>query len=133
VRIGEIVQKTGIGVHTIRFYERIGLIAEDSVRRLPNNYRDYSKQVIETLRFIKYGQMIGFSLRELAELVQKQSLTETTPKRQLELLEMKLAAIEEKIRDAKALRNIIARKIEQIQKRTGRQPNRLGKNLRRST
>ena len=112
--IGEIVQRTGISVHTIRFYEKIGLITGDSVQRQPNNYRDYSERVIETLHFIKYGQRIGFSLKEMADLIQEGNLANTPRKRQLELLEAKLVEIDAQMKETKELRKMIAGKIERI-------------------
>ena len=118
--IGEIVQRTGIGVHTLRFYEKIGLITGDSVHRLPNNYRDYGERVIETLHFIRYGQKIGFSLKEMADLIQEGNLVNTPRKRQLELLEAKLLEIDTQMKETKELRKMIAGKIERIRKDTGR-------------
>jgi MerR family transcriptional regulator, copper efflux regulator len=115
VLIGEIVQRSGIGVHTIRFYEKMGLIADDSVRRLPNNYRDYGERVLETLRFIRYGQTIGFSLKEMADLMRQENLVDTPRKRQLELLETKLVEIDARLRETKMLRKMIAGKIQRIQ------------------
>ena len=117
--IGEIVQRTGIGVHTIRFYEKIGLITGDSVQRLPNNYRDYSERVMETLHFIRYGQRIGFSLKEMADLIQEGNLANTPRKRQLELLEAKLVEIDAQMKETRELRKMIVGKIERVQN-TGR-------------
>jgi MerR family transcriptional regulator, copper efflux regulator len=116
VLIGEIVQRSGIGVHTIRFYEKMGLIADDCVRRLPNNYRDYNARVLETLQFIRYGQTIGFSLKEMADLMHEGNLVDTPRKRQLELLETKLVEIDARLRETKVLRRMIAGKIQRIQK-----------------
>ncbi len=57
----------GIGIETIRFYEREGII-EDPPRR-ESGYREYSTEIIGRLHFIKRAQELGFSLKEISELL----------------------------------------------------------------
>ncbi|MNN06968.1 Mercuric resistance operon regulatory protein [compost metagenome] len=57
----------GLTIHTIRFYEREGLLDNRHVRRESNNYRNYSEEAIERLKLIKKFQSIGCSLAELKE------------------------------------------------------------------
>lgn len=65
--IGQVAKESGVGVETIRFYEREGLIAKPP-RRL-SGYRHYDRDVIRRIRFIQRGKDLGFSLREIAELL----------------------------------------------------------------
>jgi DNA-binding transcriptional MerR regulator/copper chaperone CopZ len=58
----------GVGVETIRFYERRGLIKQP-LRPLNSGYRVYDDEVVERIRFIRQAQELGFSLREIAELL----------------------------------------------------------------
>jgi MerR family copper efflux transcriptional regulator len=65
--IGQVAKESGVGVETIRFYEREGLIAKPP--RRPSGYRQYDREVIRRIRFIQRGKELGFSLREIAELL----------------------------------------------------------------
>jgi MerR family transcriptional regulator, copper efflux regulator len=65
--IGRLARRTGVSVDTLRFYERKGLIVQP--RRMLSGYRNYSDEVIERLRFVKDAKGLGFSLREIRELL----------------------------------------------------------------
>lgn len=58
----------GVGVETIRFYERKGLI-EQPARAADGRMREYGADVVARLRFIRQAKEIGFSLAEVAELL----------------------------------------------------------------
>lgn len=65
--ISRAANEAGVGVETIRFYERKGLI-EQPLR--PNGgYREYDRETVERIRFIQQAQNLGFTLREIAELL----------------------------------------------------------------
>jgi MerR family copper efflux transcriptional regulator len=66
--ISRAAERAGVGVETIRFYERRGLI-EQPVAPRDGGYRVYDMAVIERIRFIRQAQELGFSLREIAELL----------------------------------------------------------------
>lgn len=65
--IGEVAKAAEIGVETIRFYEREGLIAEPP--RRASGYRQYPREAIGRLRFIRRAKELGFTLREIGELL----------------------------------------------------------------
>lgn len=65
--IGEAAQRSGVPAKTIRYYESVGLIRPAS--RRDNNYRAYNDQDVEFLRFIQRARSLGFSLREVHELI----------------------------------------------------------------
>jgi MerR family transcriptional regulator, mercuric resistance operon regulatory protein len=65
--IGALAKAAGVGVETVRYYQRRGLISEP--RRLYGTVRRYGEQDIRRLRFIRTAQELGFSLREIAELL----------------------------------------------------------------
>lgn len=66
--ISRAAECAGVGVETIRFYERRGLI-EQPARPRSGGYRFYYNEVVERIRFIRQAQELGFSLREIAELL----------------------------------------------------------------
>ena len=65
--IGELAQRAGVAVQTVRFYERRGLIAEPP--RKASGYRQYPLEAVRRLRFIRRAKELGFSLREIEELL----------------------------------------------------------------
>ncbi|MCB2339020.1 MerR family transcriptional regulator [Clostridium estertheticum] len=65
--IGDLVKKLRINKETIRYYERIGLLAEP--KRDKTGYRIYSKEDIELIRVILIVKNLGFSLKEISMLM----------------------------------------------------------------
>lgn len=65
--IGELARHTGVGVETIRFYERCGLVAPPE--RPAGGYRRYSAEAASRLGFIQRAKQLGFTLRETEELL----------------------------------------------------------------
>jgi len=70
MKIQELADKMGLTIHTIRFYEKEGLLDSRHVRRESNNYRNYSEEAVGRLKLIKKFQSIGCSLAELKEALQ---------------------------------------------------------------
>ena len=69
MRIGEFASESGVGVETVRFYEQKGLIAQPP-RPETGGYRDYPADAVRRIRFIRSAQRLGFSLVEVAELLE---------------------------------------------------------------
>ena len=67
--IGQLAKQAGVGVETIRFYEREGLIAEPE-RRPSSRYRQYPPQAVRRVRFIRHAKDLGFTLKEIQELLE---------------------------------------------------------------
>jgi len=63
MKIGELAKKSGLSAHTLRFYEKQGLIKVNN--RSESNYRIYSQSDLETAKFIKRCRDMGFSLEEV--------------------------------------------------------------------
>ena len=68
LRIGEVAREAGVNVETLRFYERRGLLREPH-RRPSSGYREYPAEAVKVVRFIKRAKELGFSLREVQELL----------------------------------------------------------------
>ena len=66
--IGNVAREAGVGVETIRFYERRGLI-DQPPRPVNGGFRVYPQETIRRIRFVRQAQELGFSLREIAELL----------------------------------------------------------------
>ena len=65
--IGQVASAAIVNVPTIRYYERRGLFP--AARRTPSGYRQYDETAIARLRFIRHAQELGFSLKEIKELL----------------------------------------------------------------
>jgi DNA-binding transcriptional MerR regulator len=76
MRIGEVAEQVGITVEAIRFYEKQGLIGLP--RRTESGYRDYPGDVVQHVSFIKRTKELGFSLKEIKELMLLQHTPGTT-------------------------------------------------------
>ena len=98
MRIGELADATAVGIQTLRYYERIGLLLP--ARRRPSGFRVYDEQATRRVRFIRRAQDLGFTLREIAELL---ALWGQTPR--------VCAAVQDK---ARATRERIALKIRDL-------------------
>lgn len=66
--IGKVAREAGVNVETIRFYERRGLIEQPP--RPDRSFRQYSPEHIMRVRFIREAQALGFSLQEIADLLE---------------------------------------------------------------
>jgi MerR family copper efflux transcriptional regulator len=68
LRIGEVARRADVNIQTLRYYERRGLLP--APRRRPSGYREYSTDTVRVIRFIKRAQELGFSLRDIRELIE---------------------------------------------------------------
>ncbi len=110
MKIGEVAKAAGIGIDAIRFYEREGLIAEPA--RRPSGYRVYSPDVVLSLRFIRRAKVLGFSLKEIAELLFLETGAEGTAGDVRTLAQAKLADIEQRIRALQRMRRALRKATE---------------------
>lgn len=65
--IGELARKAGVGVETVRYYQRRGLFPEPP--RQPRSTREYSPEALELLRFIRRARGLGFTIKEIEHLL----------------------------------------------------------------
>src|SRR5947208_5062987 len=97
--IGQLAPQGGVGIETVRFYERQGLLEEPA--RKESGYRQYTEDVVARLRFIRRAKELGFSLKEIAELIALRLDASTTCADVRERAQTKLADIEARIHDLK--------------------------------
>lgn len=110
MKIGEVARTAGIGIDAIRFYEREGLIPTPA--RRPSGYREYTPDVVVSLRFIKRAKELGFSLKEIDELLRLEASDGTTPADVRERAEAKLEDLEERIRALQKMRRALRKLVE---------------------
>lgn len=105
--IGQVASAADVNIQTIRYYERRGLFA--SPRRTPSGYRQYAEDAVSRLRFIKHAQELGFSLKEIQELlglrVRHGAACDAVERK----TRQKIALVEQKIRDLQRLKRTLDR------------------------
>lgn len=94
---GEVAKAAQIGVETVRFYEREGLIAEPPRRR--SGYRQYPPDTVHRLRFILRAKDLGFTLKEIGELLELRVDPDKSCADVRALAKTKIVDVEEKMAD----------------------------------
>ena len=115
--IGKLAKLAGIEVDTIRYYEKIGLLPEPV--RSGSGYRLYSFETISELRFIIRAKRLGFSLKEVRELLElrRSKKSEIHCDKVLGKARRKLSEIEEKLRELSAMRDELLSLIDECERR----------------
>lgn len=101
--IGRLARKAGVGVETIRFYERKGLI-EQPRRPRETGYRVYPEETAHRIRFIRQAQELGFSLREVQDLLSLRADPESDSADVRARAAAKLAEVKRKITELERIR-----------------------------
>ena len=110
MKIGEVAKAAGVGIDAVRFYEREGLLPTPA--RRPSGYREFTSDVVVSLRFIKRAKELGFSLKEIAELLRLEASEGTTPADVREHAKAKLEDLEERIRALQRMRRALRKLVE---------------------
>jgi len=110
IGIGNLARRAGVSIDTVRYYEKSGLLAPHA--RLPSGYRRYGDSQVARLRFIRRAQELGFSLKDISELLALSGLrnverVKRTAQQKLTEVEKRIAALQ-RVRDA--LSELIARR-----------------------
>ncbi|MDK2124609.1 MerR family transcriptional regulator [Parachitinimonas caeni] len=110
VTIGSLSQESGVNLETIRYYERTGLL--QAPIRAANGYRHYDEQAIKRLRFIRRGRELGFSIEEIKTLLSLADHPEQPCTEADRLAREHLQAVEERIRDLQAMREVLLKLVD---------------------
>ena len=105
--IGQLAKQAGVGVETIRFYEREGLLAKP--HRSPSGYRQYPPDAVGRVQFLRRAQWLGFTLREAKDLLTLRDDPDADRANVREKATEKLADIESRIEELLAMRVELAR------------------------
>ena len=103
--IGKVAKSAGLGIETVRFYEREGLITP--LARTESNYRLYADDGIVRLRFIKRAKALGFTLREIKELLFLRVDPDATKGDVKEQIEEKINDIKQRVKDLKKIQKTL--------------------------
>lgn len=92
--IGELARRAGVGVETVRFYQRRGLLGEPA--RRPGSRRLYTDEHLKVLRFIRRCKGLGFPLKDIAPLVSMRGSRARSCERLHDLLTQAIHVLEAK-------------------------------------
>ena len=113
-----IARQAGVGVETIRYYEREGLITRPP--RAGFGYREYPPSTAERLKFIRRAKDLGFSLKDIKELLALRLDPGTTCKDIRRRAEAKVMDMDERIRSLKQMRRALKRLADACGSEVGR-------------
>lgn len=107
ITIGQLARRAGVGVETVRFYERKGLLPEPP--RTYSGYRIYPEEAVHRLRFVRRAKELGFTLAEIRELLELRAGPDTTCDQIRERARAKIADVEARIRSLEGIRAALER------------------------
>jgi Cu(I)-responsive transcriptional regulator len=104
--ISQVAERAGIGLETVRFYEKQGLVPEPP--RTRSGYRQFPDDTVARLRFIQRAKELGFSLREIQELIELRLDPSARSSDVKARAQAKIREIDGKIRDLQRMRTKLA-------------------------
>jgi DNA-binding transcriptional MerR regulator len=113
-KIGQVAHETGLSIDTIRFYEKQGLLKRSA--RTEGGFRLFGLGDIETLKFVRKAQELGFSLNEIRQLLILRSDHVPACSHVKELLDQKVVAVEQKIRELQDLQRSLKRALQKCKR-----------------
>ncbi|QDT47349.1 HTH-type transcriptional regulator ZntR [Symmachiella dynata] len=111
--ISQLAKAAEIPTTTVRYYERIGLVEPDN--RSQGNYRLYSGESLNKLKFIRAAQAIGFTLDDVKALLSDDDGGIPTCGNVQRLIEERLADIDQRLKDLRRVRKVLKNALEQCQ------------------
>ena len=103
--IGRVARLAGVGVETVRFYAREGLIAEPP--RPASGYRHYAHDTVPRIQFILRAKALGFTLKEIKELLSLRLDPDTTCRDIKARADAKIADVAQRIQSLQRMRRTL--------------------------
>ncbi len=120
LRIGEIAERAGVSVDTIRHYERLGLLPKAT--RTAAGYRQFPASAVDRVRLVRHALRFGFSLRDVAGFLRVRAAGGTPCRDVRVAADRILAAVDRRIAELTAARKDINRTIRDWDQRLARTP-----------
>src|SRR5581483_6444195 len=121
LKVGAVAKAAGVGVQTLHYYERIGLLPKPA--RSEANYRVYSADAVRRVTFIKKAQALGFSLTEIKEILELKSHGRAPCCKVTELGEKHLRDIDARLAQLRRYRQAVARSLNSWRGKTAHRRN----------
>ena len=114
--IGQLAKRAGVGVETVRFYERKGLIEQP--RKRNSGYRVYPDDVVQRIQFIRHAKDLGFTLAEIGELLSLRPDPRTNCDAVKSRAQAKMADIDEKMASLTRMQRSLAKLVDACDRRS---------------
>lgn len=108
--IGTLAKEAGVGVETIRFYEKKGLIPRP--KRIDGGFRHYPFEEAQKIRFVKRAQELGFTLKEIKDFIEMEKFPQATCGDFKERALIKMKEVEAKIKDLERMKKTLTRLVK---------------------
>ena len=115
-RIGQVAVELGLGIDTLRYYEKLGLLAD--ISRDAGGRRVYAEQDLSRLRFIQRAKKMGYSLAEITELLKLRASPLQAKADMKMLTQHKLAEIEARIEMLETLRRELRELLDECEQQS---------------
>jgi len=113
--INELSKRTGLSIHTLRYYENYGLFKGVSDEKIKtNNYKNYDESIVEKIELIKEAKEIGFTLSEIKVLLESWYNKRLSIEKKVEVLNAKVIEIDAKIRQLKQVKKYLVDGIKDV-------------------
>jgi len=109
LKVGDVAKQAGVNLQTIHYYERRGLLPKPP--RTGSNYRAYPEDAVLRVRFIKRAQELGFTLKEIKELLSLRAAPRTRCADVRNRAEAKVQDIDDKVRTLQSMRKTLTKLI----------------------
>lgn len=109
--IGQLAREAGVSAHTLRFYERRGLLPRPN--RTTKNYRLYTRETLAIISFIKRAQELEFSLSEVKDLLDQRAAPLANPCKVREMVKKKISSLQIEIDKLQTARDAL-RQLDQL-------------------
>jgi DNA-binding transcriptional MerR regulator len=115
LKIGEVSRRAELGIETLRYYERLGLLG--SPRRTESGYRLYSESIFGRLDFIRKAQAMGFTLEEIARIIQESETGRSPCAEVRRIARRKLEELDLRLKQLRQYRNELARTLTEWERK----------------
>ena len=103
--IGKLSKRAAVPTSTVRYYERTGLLEPEG--RTSGNYRVYSRDAVDRVRFIRAAQATGFTLADIKSLLEFRDGVSAPCREVRVLIETRLSAVEERMTEFRHVRRVL--------------------------
>ncbi|MEH1886822.1 MerR family transcriptional regulator [Nostoc sp.] len=114
--IGELSKKTGLSKDTIRFYEKMGLIAASDKQAGTRIYKEYTAEIVDRLLMINQGKGLGFTLNEIKQMLDDWGSNAMPQSEQIRTIERKLEEIAKKIQKLSEIKSYLTTKLSRLKR-----------------
>lgn len=113
--ISELAKRTGVSIHTLRYYENFGLFAGKADETVTtNNYKQYDEGIVERIELIREAKQIGFTLAEIKDLLEDWFSDRLPEEKKVAVLRAKINEIDRRIDQLKEVRKLLLAGIEDV-------------------